>query len=63
MYSFAKHSRLDTTTSLYSPHVIILEGILALHDQRVLDMLDMRVSCPTPSITWENLLYYITKKY
>jgi len=43
IYSFEKHARLEKTTTIYSPHVIILEGIFALHDQRVLDMLDLRV--------------------
>ena len=43
VYSFTKHSRLETTTSIYSPHVLILEGIFALHDPRVLDLLDMKV--------------------
>lgn len=43
VYSFAKHSRLPETTTVYSPHVVILEGIFALHDQRVLDMLDLKI--------------------
>lgn len=43
VYSFEKHARLDKTTTIYSPHVLILEGIFALHDQRVLDMLDLKV--------------------
>ncbi|KAF2744179.1 uridine-cytidine kinase 2 [Sporormia fimetaria CBS 119925] len=43
VYSFAKHARLEQTTTIYSPHVVILEGIFALHDQRVLDMLDLRI--------------------
>jgi uridine kinase len=45
VYSFEKHSRLDNTTTIYSPHVLILEGIFALHDQRVLDLLDLRIFC------------------
>ncbi|KIH92258.1 uridine kinase [Sporothrix brasiliensis 5110] len=44
-YSFTEHKRLKGTTSIYSPHVIILEGILALHDQRILDMMDMKIFC------------------
>ncbi|KAL1911341.1 Uridine kinase [Sporothrix stenoceras] len=40
-----KAGRLEGTTSIYSPHVVILEGILALHDQRILDMLDMKIFC------------------
>ncbi|CAK7198146.1 Uridine kinase [Sporothrix eucalyptigena] len=40
-----KAGRLEGTTSIYSPHVVILEGILALHDQRILDMMDMKIFC------------------
>lgn len=43
VYSFAKHQRLDRTTSIYSPHVLVLEGIFALYDPRVLQLLDMGV--------------------
>lgn len=43
VYSFAKHQRLEQTTSIYSPHVLILEGIFALYDPRVLELLDMGV--------------------
>lgn len=44
VYSFAKHQRLEHTTSIYSPHVLILEGIFALYDPRVVELLDMGVS-------------------
>ena len=43
VYSFPKHARLEETTSIYSPHVLILEGIFALYDPRVLELLDMKV--------------------
>ncbi|KAK5117235.1 hypothetical protein LTR62_005852 [Meristemomyces frigidus] len=43
VYSFEKHARLEHATTIYSPHVLILEGIFALHDARVLDMLDMKI--------------------
>ncbi|KAE8309325.1 hypothetical protein RU639_001018 [Aspergillus parasiticus] len=43
VYSFADHQRQPQTTTLYSPHVIILEGILALHDPRVLELLDVKI--------------------
>jgi uridine kinase len=43
IYSFEKHAREDRTTSIYSPHVLILEGIFALYDPRVLDLLDLRI--------------------
>jgi uridine kinase len=52
VYSFAKHARLLETTSMYSPHVLVLEGIFALHDQRVLDMLDLKVSITKARTTW-----------
>jgi len=47
VYSFAKHARERETTSIYSPHVLILEGIFALYDPRVLELLDMKVSSST----------------
>lgn len=43
VYSFEKHARIDKTTTIYSPHVLVLEGIFALHDERVLDMLDLKI--------------------
>ncbi|KAJ5908890.1 Phosphoribulokinase/uridine kinase [Penicillium taxi] len=43
VYSFADHQRQAQTTKIYSPRVLILEGILALHDQRILDMLDVKI--------------------
>lgn len=45
VYSFAKHARQKETTSIYSPHVLVLEGIFALYDPRVLELLDMKVFC------------------
>ena len=45
IYSFEKHARLDQTTSIYSPHVLVLEGIFALYDPRVLELMDMKVLC------------------
>lgn len=47
VYSFEKHARLENSTVIYSPHVLILEGIFALHDPRVLELMDMRVSLPS----------------
>lgn len=43
IYSFEKHARLEKTTTIYSPHVLILEGIFALHDPRVLELLDLKI--------------------
>lgn len=42
-YSFEKHQRMQETTTIYSCHVLILEGIFALYDPRVLALLDMKV--------------------
>lgn len=43
VYSFEKHARIDQTTTIYSPHVLVLEGIFALHDERVLNMIDLKI--------------------
>lgn len=43
VYSFATHSRQKETLPLYSPHVLIVEGILAFHDPRVAAMMDVKV--------------------
>ncbi|KKY15615.1 putative uridine kinase [Phaeomoniella chlamydospora] len=43
VYSFAEHQRMSETVSIYAPHIVILEGILALNDPRVLDTLDMKI--------------------
>ncbi|KAK0714790.1 uridine kinase family-domain-containing protein [Lasiosphaeris hirsuta] len=51
VYSFEKHARLDKTTAIYSPHVLILEGIFALYDPRVLDLLDMKIFCEADADT------------
>jgi uridine kinase len=45
VYSFVDHQRQPETTPLYSPHVLVFEGILALHDPRIVEMLDVKVSC------------------
>lgn len=51
IYSFEKHARLDRTTTIYSPHVIVLEGIFALYDPRVLELLDMKIFCEADADT------------
>jgi uridine kinase len=52
IYSFARHQREPETTSIYSPHVLILEGIFALYDPRVLELLDMKV-CTLQNIVFD----------
>ncbi|KAH6676623.1 uridine-cytidine kinase-like protein-like 1 [Halenospora varia] len=51
IYSFAQHARQKETTSIYSPHVLILEGIFALYDPRVLELLDMKIFCEADADT------------
>ncbi|KAI1312370.1 uridine kinase [Xylaria venustula] len=51
VYSFEKHQRMEETTIIYSPHVLILEGIFALYDQRVMDLMDMRIYCEADADT------------
>jgi uridine kinase len=51
IYSFAHHARLPDVTSIYSPHVLILEGIFALYDKRVLSLLDMKIYCEADADT------------
>lgn len=43
VYSFKKHQREAETTPLHPPRVLILEGILAFTDKRIVDMLDLKV--------------------
>ncbi|KAL7629727.1 Uridine kinase [Parahypoxylon ruwenzoriense] len=51
LYSFEKHQRREETTSIYSPHVLILEGIFALYDERVMDLMDMKIYCEADADT------------
>ncbi|KAI0127137.1 uridine kinase [Xylariales sp. AK1849] len=51
VYSFEKHQRLEKTTTIYSPHVLILEGIFALYDRRVRDLMDMGIYCEADADT------------
>ncbi|KAM3074620.1 Uridine kinase, variant 3 [Clarireedia jacksonii] len=51
IYSFEKHTRQKATTSIYSPHVLVLEGIFALYDPRVLELLDMKIFCEADADT------------
>ncbi|KAH9883784.1 uridine kinase [Xylariomycetidae sp. FL2044] len=51
VYSFEKHQRMEETIPIYSPHVLILEGIFALYDSRVMDLMDMRIYCEADADT------------
>ena len=47
IYSFTRHAREERTTSLYGANVIIFEGIFALHDPRVVELLDLKIYLET----------------
>ncbi|RKO85729.1 uridine kinase family-domain-containing protein, partial [Blyttiomyces helicus] len=47
IYDFATHSRLKKTTTVYGANVIIFEGIFALYDPRVRDLMDMKLFVDT----------------
>lgn len=47
IYNFVTHRRESKTTSMYGANVLIFEGILAFHNQEVLDLLDLKVFVDT----------------
>lgn len=47
VYSFVQHTRLPETETIPSRPVVILEGILILEDQRIRDLLDIKVYVDT----------------
>lgn len=47
IYSFTKHDRTDKTTTIYGANVIVIEGIYALYDQRLLDLMDIKIYVDT----------------
>lgn len=49
VYNFCTHSREEKTTTIYGANVIIFEGILALYDKRIRDMMDIRIFVDTDS--------------
>lgn len=49
IYNFVTHRRETKTVSMYGANVLIFEGILAFHDKKVLDLLDMKVFVDTDS--------------
>ena len=59
VYSFAHHQRQPQTTTLYSPRVLILEGILALHDPRIMELLDVKVGLHSRSRRLIALLFLL----
>jgi len=47
IYDFANHNRSDETTTIHAREIIILEGILILEDQRLRDMMDIKIFVDT----------------
>lgn len=47
VYSFTQHTRTDKTITIYGANVIIIEGIYALYDKRLLDLMDIKVFVDT----------------
>lgn len=47
VYSFVEHTRLSETQLVHSRPVVILEGILILEDERIRDLLDIKVYVDT----------------
>lgn len=43
VYSFSKHQRLDETQYLYGAAIVIVEGILVLHDPELRSLYDLKV--------------------
>ncbi|MCP8719907.1 MAG: uridine kinase [Asgard group archaeon] len=47
VYSFTSHNRTNKTNTIYGANVIIVEGLYALYDQRLLDMMDLKIYVDT----------------
>ncbi|PHZ07401.1 uridine-cytidine kinase 1-like 1 [Rhizopus microsporus ATCC 52813] len=47
IYNFSTHSREEKTVTIYGANVIIFEGILALYDKRIRDMMDVKIFVDT----------------
>jgi uridine kinase len=49
VYNFVTHRRESKTVSMYGANVLVFEGILAFHNKKVLDFLNMKVFVDTDS--------------
>lgn len=47
VYSFTHHNRSEKTITIYGANVIIMEGIYALYDKRLLDLMDIKIFVDT----------------
>lgn len=43
IYNFSTHSREAKTKTVYGANVVIFEGIFALYDKRITDLMDLKV--------------------
>ncbi len=49
MYNFNTHTRTDDTFTIGNHHIIVLEGILALFDEKIRNMMDIKLYVDTPN--------------
>jgi len=48
IYDFNTHTRKDKTRTVGNHHIIVLEGILALFDERIRNLMDIKLYIDTP---------------
>ena len=48
IYDFNTHTRTDETLTIGNHHIIVLEGILALFDEKIRNMMDIKLYVDTP---------------
>ncbi|KAJ3183718.1 hypothetical protein HDU85_002147 [Gaertneriomyces sp. JEL0708] len=47
IYDFSTHNRLDKTQTVYGANVVVFEGIFALYDKKVRDLMDLKIFVDT----------------
>lgn len=47
IYSFSEHNRTERTITIYGAHVIIIEGIYALYNEELLNLMDIKIYVDT----------------
>ncbi|KND02157.1 uridine kinase [Spizellomyces punctatus DAOM BR117] len=47
IYDFATHNRLDKSQTVYGANVVVFEGIFALYDKSVRDLMDLKIFVDT----------------
>lgn len=47
IYDFKTHSRLPNTKHAYGASVVIFEGIYGLYDDRIMDLMDLKIFVDT----------------